>query len=103
MLISSGHERKQQELKLIRVECGDILLHSVLAISHALLPGQHGQEVKIYTPEEESELILGSAIMGFVYISEVDETKRRMTVLSPNPGKLPKTFLIMGSLKWMDV
>jgi polyribonucleotide 5'-hydroxyl-kinase len=74
----------------------------VLAVSHALLPGQQGSEVKIYTPEEESELILKSSVMGFVYISEVDEDKRRMTVLSPNPGKLPKTFLVMGSLKWMD-
>jgi polyribonucleotide 5'-hydroxyl-kinase len=93
-----------EQLKLIKLECGDILLHSVLAVSYAHLPGQQqaGQEVKIYTPEEESELILSSSIMGFVYISEVDELKRRMTVLSPNPGKLPKTFLVMGSLKWLD-
>jgi polyribonucleotide 5'-hydroxyl-kinase len=85
------------------VETGDILLHSVLAITHLSLPGTHKDgETRIYTPEEESRLLLQSNILGFVYISEVDDVKRKMVILSPTPGKLPPNFMLMGSLKWMD-
>ena len=97
-----GHERKEKETKFVKVECGDILLHSILAVSHVPLPGQHDNETKIYTPEEESALLLETNISGFVYVSEVDEVKRKMTILLPASGKIPKTYLIMGSLKWMD-
>jgi polyribonucleotide 5'-hydroxyl-kinase len=102
-----GMEANPNEIKFVKVEVGDILLHSVLAVSFAAIPGADGTldsqgNVKVYTPEEETELLLNSNICGFVYISEVDDKKRKMTILSPNPGRLPKTFLIMGSLKWMD-
>ncbi|KAI8924444.1 Pre-mRNA cleavage complex II protein Clp1-domain-containing protein [Entophlyctis helioformis] len=101
-----GMERKQQETRFLKVEAGDILLHSVLAVSHTLLPGAidaHGVPTKIYTQDEEAQALLESSIAGFVYIAEVNDTKRKMTVLSPNPGRLPKTFLLMGTLKWMDM
>ena len=99
-------ERKVDEVKFVKVETGDILLHSVLAVSQAALPGAiepDGSSVKIYTPEEETQVLLRSNICGFIYISEVDDEKRKMTVLCPNPGRLPKKYLIMGALKWMEV
>lgn len=39
-----------------------------------------------------------------VYLNsaEVDEERKKMTILSPSPGKLPFIYLIMGNLKWMD-
>ncbi|KAL2915818.1 Cleavage polyadenylation factor subunit clp1 [Polyrhizophydium stewartii] len=101
-----GAERKEHDTKFVKVEPGDILLHSVLAVSHALLPGApdaSGTPTKIYTPDEESQVLLESNVAGFIYISEVEDYKRKMTVLSPTPGRLPKTFLIMGALKWMDM
>ncbi|KAJ3000162.1 hypothetical protein HDV02_000445 [Globomyces sp. JEL0801] len=102
-----GMEANPHEIKFVKVDAGDILLHSVLAVSYAPLPGS-GDAVdaagkpKVYTPEEETSILLKSNLCGFVYVSEVDETKRKMTILSPNPGRLPKTYLIMGALKWMD-
>lgn len=102
-----GMEANPNELKFIKVETGDILLHSILAVSFTNLPG--GNDVvdeegkpRVYTPEEETELLLKSNISGFIFISEVDDKKRKLTVLGPNPSRLPKTFMVMGSLKWMD-
>eukprot|EP00842_Homolaphlyctis_polyrhiza_P006326 jgi/Hompol1/6695/HPOL_000415-RA len=100
-----GTERKSQDNKYTKVEPGDILLHSVLAVTHALLPGApdaNGVLTKIYSPEEETLALLESNIAGFIYVSEVMTEKRKMTVLAPTPGKLPKTFLMMATLKWLD-
>ena len=102
-----GIEANPNEVKFIKVETGDILLHSILAVTFAELPG--GNDVldedgkpRIYTPEEETDLLLKRNISGFIFVSEVDDKKRKLTVLGPNPSRLPKTFLMMGSLKWMD-
>lgn len=100
-----GMERKAMETKFMKVEPGDILLHSILAVSHALLPGctdHEGKTVKIYTSEEEAAALLSSNVAGFIYVSEVSGDKRKMTILTPTPGKLPQTFLLMGTMKWMD-
>lgn len=34
--------------------------------------------------------------------SEVDDVKKKLTVLAPNPGRLPKRFLVLASQKWME-
>ena len=100
-------EALSNEVKFIKVETGDILLHSILAVTFAPLPG--GNEVvdedgkpRVYTPEEETEILLKTNINGFIFVSEVDDKKRKLTILCPNPSRLPKTFMIMGGLKWMD-
>ncbi|KAI9017058.1 Pre-mRNA cleavage complex II protein Clp1-domain-containing protein [Gaertneriomyces semiglobifer] len=91
-----GSEPMQSSTRTIPIDAGDILLHSILAVSNAALP-----ETPL-TSDEESQLVLHTNIMGFVYVSEVDETRKRMTILAPNPGKLPKRYLIMGGLKWLE-
>ncbi|KAI9094124.1 Pre-mRNA cleavage complex II protein Clp1-domain-containing protein [Phlyctochytrium arcticum] len=98
-----GSERLLQETRLIKVDSGDILLHSILAVSNASLPDPNTTtEENALTPEEESKLVLGTNLAGFVYISEVDDKNSKMTVLAPNPGRLPRRYLLMGSLKWME-
>jgi polyribonucleotide 5'-hydroxyl-kinase len=102
-----GMEANPNETKFVKVESGDILLHSVLAVSYTPLAGSVDPKdptatPKLYTPEEEVEALLTTNICGFIYVSEVDDNKRKMTILSPNPGRLPKTFYIVGALKWLD-
>jgi polyribonucleotide 5'-hydroxyl-kinase len=80
-----------------KVEVGDLLLHSVLALSSAMPPPG-----VVWNAEQEADALIESPIVGFIYVAEVDETKRKMTVLSPAPGKLAYVYLIMGNLKWMD-
>ncbi|KAI8851917.1 Pre-mRNA cleavage complex II protein Clp1-domain-containing protein [Chytridium lagenaria] len=99
-----GMERKLQETRVVKVEAGDILLNSVLAVSNAdrldALPSIGSAPA--LTPEQETSMILDSALAGFVYVSEVDDAKHKATILTPNPGRLPKKYMIMGSLKWVE-
>ncbi|KAJ3306620.1 Cleavage polyadenylation factor subunit clp1 [Kappamyces sp. JEL0829] len=100
-----GMEANPNEVKFVKVETGDILLHSVLAVSYTPLPGSvesKDAKPKLYTPEEEADALLKTNIQGFIYVSEIDDSKRKMTILSPSPGRLPKTFFINGALKWLD-
>ncbi|EPS40034.1 hypothetical protein H072_6144 [Dactylellina haptotyla CBS 200.50] len=41
-----------------------------------------------------------SAVLGFLYVQEVDEKARRMKVLSPVPGRVPAKALLVG--KWPE-
>ncbi|KAI8822629.1 Pre-mRNA cleavage complex II protein Clp1-domain-containing protein [Fimicolochytrium jonesii] len=93
-----GSERLIQETRLAIVDPGDILLHSVLALSNASIP----DDAAAVTPEEESAAVLGTNLAGFVYVSMVDEGKAKMTVLAPNPGRLPRKYMIMASLKYRE-
>ncbi|RGB29078.1 Pre-mRNA cleavage complex II protein Clp1-domain-containing protein [Rhizophagus diaphanus] len=83
-----GIDRKVSETQLVKVEPDDTLLHSILAISTA------------NNSDEQSLLV--STVIGFIYVSHVDISKQKMTILSPSPGRLPKQYLIMGSYKWME-
>ncbi|KAI8589633.1 Pre-mRNA cleavage complex II protein Clp1-domain-containing protein [Geranomyces variabilis] len=90
-----------QETRLVKVDPGDILHHSILAISHAALPDP-GSAAAQLTPEEESNVVLATNVAGFVYVSDVDEDKKKMTVLAPNPGRLPRRYMLMAAMKWME-
>ncbi|KAI8815289.1 Pre-mRNA cleavage complex II protein Clp1-domain-containing protein [Cladochytrium replicatum] len=104
-----GVDPRTQESRMIKVEPGDILLHSILAVSTAaLFPGAIGENAnenpasRSFWNQEESSLILNSNLSGFIYVSEVDEAKQKMTVLTPNPSRIPKNYLILAALKWME-
>ncbi|WWC63199.1 uncharacterized protein I303_105799 [Kwoniella dejecticola CBS 10117] len=41
-------------------------------------------------------------VLGFIVITAVDAQKKKYTVLSPSPGKLPSTVALAGSIEWVD-
>jgi len=47
--------------------------------------------------KESQESIRDSSILGYVYVADVDEAKKRIRLLAPQPGQLPPNALIMGS------
>ncbi|CAM0142016.1 Cleavage polyadenylation factor subunit clp1 [Umbelopsis sp. WA50703] len=84
-----GMDRQMSETQLVKIDNADILLHSILAVLNA--------------DEKDTESnALESNVAGFIYISDVDDGKQKLTVLSPAPGKLLKKHLLMGSFKWME-
>ncbi|TPX50129.1 hypothetical protein SeMB42_g00148 [Synchytrium endobioticum] len=97
-----GQERiLNPEARLSRVEPSAVLLHSILAMSNASLPelGSRTQS----SSKEEDEKIIGHNLAGFVHVSDVDDVKKKITILTPNPGRLPRKYLIMGALKWVEL
>lgn len=86
------------------------LLHSVLAVCHPVLRADgtvlgSSSSTNGSSTDDSSEVgqeIIDSNAAGFVFVTEVDITGRRMSVLSPCPGGLPSDILILGSVKWSE-
>ncbi|WVW85727.1 hypothetical protein I302_107765 [Kwoniella bestiolae CBS 10118] len=70
--------------------------------------GVEGDEVKEEEEEEDMEEVpfreeIGTReVLGFIVITAIDTQKKKYTVLSPSPGKLPSTVAIAGSIEWVD-
>ncbi len=47
-----------------KLEPGDILLHSILALSRAVPP----EGSTVWTPEEETEALIKAPVVGFIYV-----------------------------------
>jgi len=46
---------------------------------------------------DRQEIIRDSSIRGYVYVAEVDDTKKKVKLLSPQPGQIPSNALVLGS------
>ncbi|KAF2265757.1 pre-mRNA cleavage complex II protein-like protein Clp1 [Lojkania enalia] len=46
---------------------------------------------------ERQEVIRDSSVTGYIYIADVDETKRKVRFLAPQPGQTPSTAMVTGS------
>ena len=45
---------------------------------------------------ERPEVMVEASVLGFVYVVEVEEVKRRIKVLAPMAGRLPSRPLVVG-------
>ncbi|WWC71655.1 uncharacterized protein I206_105613 [Kwoniella pini CBS 10737] len=70
-----------------------------------------GEEIEGQEEEEEEEDMeevpfveeIGTReVLGFIVITAIDAQKKKYTILSPSPGKLPSTVAIAGSIEWVD-
>ena len=66
-----------------RVEPSPLMLHSVLAIIQA-------------EPSDNQESVRDSSVIGFVFVTEVDDKRRRIKILAPISGRIPRKVLIWG-------
>lgn len=48
-------------------------------------------------PNDTQENIRDASVIGFIYVAEVDEKKKKMKVLAPLSGRLPNKAMIWGS------
>jgi len=58
--------------------------NSIMAIVHA-------------ESSDSQENIRDASVMGFIYVAEVDEKKRKLKILAPLSGRLPNQAVIWGS------
>ncbi|ODN92739.1 protein Clp1 [Cryptococcus wingfieldii CBS 7118] len=72
--------------------------------------GAEGTEGEVKEEEQEDEddevpykeEIGTREVLGFIVITAIDTVKKKYTVLSPSPGKLPSTVAIAGHIEWVD-
>ncbi|ODQ77812.1 hypothetical protein BABINDRAFT_163200 [Babjeviella inositovora NRRL Y-12698] len=76
---------------LVRVKNGAATLqNTVVAVSHVAASGGSAQDA------------LDSAVMGFAYISDADDTKQKLKVLGPVPGRLPLHLCLIGTIRYHE-
>lgn len=102
-----GATRKVEETRLVKVEIqqtfssfkpsllpntvyvsGHSLVHLIMGVSMA----EAGQETDVLT----------MGVLGYVHVTDVDESKGRIALLSPCHGKLPKPYLLFGTLRHLE-
>ena len=52
-------------------------------------------------PNDSQENIRDASVIGFIYIAEVDEKKKKLRILTPASGRLPNKAVIWGA--WPEV
>ncbi|KAJ7538449.1 hypothetical protein O6H91_11G048600 [Diphasiastrum complanatum] len=81
-----GAEPTADPTRVVPVSISRDLIHAVLAVSYA----------------KDPEQLLFSNIAGFVYITDIDIPRKRISYVAPCPGPLPNNILIAGSLAWVE-
>jgi len=81
-----GAQSSVDPVRLVEIVPSSEIVHSVLGVSHAKSP----------------EHILNTNLAGFLYVTEVNLERQKITFLAPCPGPLPSKYLVLGSLKWLE-
>ncbi|URE28331.1 Pre-mRNA cleavage complex II protein Clp1 [Musa troglodytarum] len=81
-----GAEPVADPTRLVAVNINRDLLHLVLAVSYA----------------KEADQIISSNVAGFIYVTDIDIQRKKITYLAPCPGELPSKILIVGTLTWLE-
>ncbi|KAJ2829558.1 Cleavage polyadenylation factor subunit clp1 [Coemansia furcata] len=84
-----GETRKLTDTSVLTVEPDEGLTHSILAVTDASM-------------DSEGDSVAGIQALGFVNVTVVDMEKKRLILISPVPGRLPKQVLVYGNIKWME-
>ncbi len=80
-----GGEEESEETGLYEeVEPSSMMLHCLLAVMYA-------------SSRDSQEAVRDASVMGFVYVAEVDEKKRRLKILAPLNTRITDRPMIWGS------
>lgn len=79
-----GGEEEHDAPPFDRVEPSSMMLHCILAVMYA-------------SPHDSQDTIRDASVMGYVYMAEVDEKKKKLRILAPLSGKLGDRPMLWGS------
>ncbi|KAK4688997.1 polyribonucleotide 5'-hydroxyl-kinase, partial [Tremellales sp. Uapishka_1] len=116
-----GSSRILSPTRLTRVDPGGPahvvrLLNTVLAVVNLvpedkivsdkeIVKGEAKEEIGDEDEDDEvpyKEEIGWREVLGFIVITAIDAQRKKYTVLSPSPGKLPSTVALAGNIEWVD-
>jgi len=90
-----GMERKVQETRLVHVEPTEDLVNSILALTNVDVKESEDAG-------EEEDILIGTRLLGFVHVTNVDTEKQKITLLCPCHGRIPKKYMLLADLKWIE-
>lgn len=82
--LAPGTEEAGDDKVFTKVEASPALQHSIIAVMHA----------RVY---DSQEAIRDASVMGFVYVADVDMTKKKVKFLTPSMGKIGDRPLVLGT------
>lgn len=83
-----GMSQEDNQLKLVPVTPGRDMVHHLLSVSMA---------------DSADDNISETSVAGFIVVTGVDLERQVFTVLSPAPRPLPKNFLLIMDIRFMDL
>uniref|UniRef100_A0A8C5X233 Cleavage factor polyribonucleotide kinase subunit 1 n=1 Tax=Malurus cyaneus samueli TaxID=2593467 RepID=A0A8C5X233_9PASS len=83
-----GMSQEDNQLKLVPVTPGRDMVHHLLSVS---------------TADSPEDNISETSVAGFIVVTGVDLERQVFTVLSPAPRPLPKNFLLIMDIRFMDL
>lgn len=67
-----------------KITPSSLMMNTLLAVTSA-------------TANERQDVIRDSSVRGYIYVADVDETKKKVRLLSPQPGQTPSNAMVLGS------
>jgi polyribonucleotide 5'-hydroxyl-kinase len=64
---------------------------SILSIQNSLMA------ITAASPADKQDVIRDASVRGYAYVSDVDEARRKVRLLLPQPGPTPSSALVLGS------
>ncbi|CAA9964830.1 mRNA cleavage and polyadenylation factor CLP1 [Pyrenophora teres f. maculata] len=110
-LAPSSQTADTADLNIFRVTEGDGTIVDDYGVTHErqvfdkVAPTEsmenHILAITTASPNDSQAVIRDSSIRGYIYVSDVDEAKKKVKLLSPLPGQTPGNAMILGS--WPEV
>lgn len=99
-----GETSKLSETRMVPLDPSDEahnaeLANSIIALSHSEATTK---DDIISGGDDIQRTIVESEVAGFLYVSNINSDRKKMTILSPNPGRLPGRIALSSSIKWQD-
>jgi polyribonucleotide 5'-hydroxyl-kinase len=79
----SSHSSSAESKIYEKITPSSAIQNSLLAITTAAV-------------NDRQEVIRDSSVKGYIYVAEVDELKKKIKVLSPQPGGVPGNAMVLG-------
>jgi polyribonucleotide 5'-hydroxyl-kinase len=92
-----GMKRKVQETRLVPVEPSEDLVNQIIALTNIDVKDESEEG-----NEEDDDILIGIRLLGFVHVTNVDMEKKKITLLCPCHGRIPKKYMLLGDLKWIE-
>jgi polyribonucleotide 5'-hydroxyl-kinase len=90
------------EHTVIAVLQGTNTLHGATAATPTLVTLAALNDTASLAEGDPLQLLLSANLAGFICVVKIDLEHDILTVLSPCPGHLPSTNLLVGSIKWVE-
>ena len=113
MKVFGDTSSSSDSFKLTKVLPSQDFVYNIVGVLHNIdltdpsnkltnLTNNNSSSSTIGTTDVSLQPLIASNIAGFISIVQIDIDRGYMTILCPCPGALPSSYLLVGSIKWLE-